>query len=390
MYSCHHRRIHLFHYILNRELSELYLSNIIRAFAISLIGLFIPLYFLKLGYDISFVLLFYFGIYLLYSLFLPFFGILVKKIGVKHSMLISLPFLLLTYISLYYFEKNFNLIYLAILSNVICIGLYWVAFHLDFSKYSKDRYRGRELGFLNIANTGVMAAAPFLGGIILNYLNYRTLFLIVIFLLICSSYPLFLSREIYEKREFTLKGFFTHSFEKTKIPEFLAFSGEGVGSVIEGLLWPVFIFQLVKNYAILGGITSLAIFLTIAFTYFWGILTDKEANNRLIKTGVLTNFFSWPLKMTIISPFTAFLVDLYSKLTNSAIALPFNALVYKKAKKAPHMLGYVVFKEFAFNFPRALVFFLLYFIFTKSVILGFISAFSIAAIFSLFILFLKD
>ena len=54
-----HHQPHIFHFFKNKELNELYLSIAVRSFALSVIGIFIPIYLLQQGIPLAQVLIFF-------------------------------------------------------------------------------------------------------------------------------------------------------------------------------------------------------------------------------------------------------------------------------------------------------------------------------------------
>ncbi|MCA9333041.1 hypothetical protein KDA00_04185, partial [Candidatus Saccharibacteria bacterium] len=72
------------------ELSELYVSMLFRGLAISMTGLFVPIYMLRLGYDISSIMMVVAWYFTARFVFTDFFSALtVARIGPKHTMLIG-------------------------------------------------------------------------------------------------------------------------------------------------------------------------------------------------------------------------------------------------------------------------------------------------------------
>jgi len=56
-----HEHHNFLHFLKNRELNELYATMAIKSFSISLIGIFIPIYLLNLGYTLQSVFSFLCG-----------------------------------------------------------------------------------------------------------------------------------------------------------------------------------------------------------------------------------------------------------------------------------------------------------------------------------------
>ena len=103
---------------INRELTELYASMAIRNFALSLIVIFEPIY-LYLFFERSLPhTLIYFGLAALVTgLAAPFGAKIVARIGIKHTMLLSVPFIFIYYIGLWQINTLGIFVYLLPLLN---------------------------------------------------------------------------------------------------------------------------------------------------------------------------------------------------------------------------------------------------------------------------------
>src|SRR4051812_29274710 len=71
------------------ELSEIYISMMFRALALSVVGIFVPIYLYKLGYGLTSILLFYGTFSFMRMLCDVLAGYTVARIGPKHTMLMS-------------------------------------------------------------------------------------------------------------------------------------------------------------------------------------------------------------------------------------------------------------------------------------------------------------
>ncbi|MEK6852983.1 MAG: hypothetical protein AABX59_03830, partial [Nanoarchaeota archaeon] len=79
-------------FTLNRELDEFYISIVTRFFALSMIGLFVPLYlYRELGLSLQRIALFYIVFAIFFAFAAVFAGKLVSRIGVTHTILASIP-----------------------------------------------------------------------------------------------------------------------------------------------------------------------------------------------------------------------------------------------------------------------------------------------------------
>jgi len=239
----HEQHHHIFHYFLNRELSEIYTTIAIRTFAIGLISIFIPIYLLQKGYVLKEIFLFfivYFGLFALLSFFIAKISV---KIGIKHSILISMPLLILFYIFLNFVnELNWAFFLTASLASIQA-SFFWINFHTDFKKFSKKRLRTRQLGFVTILCSALAALGPIAGGFLLNFFSFTFVFILVCFLLFTAMIPLFLSKEIHEPKKVSFK----KEFKNLNTRNATGFFGYGLITVVLATVWPIFIFLILKG-----------------------------------------------------------------------------------------------------------------------------------------------
>src|SRR3989344_5948383 len=130
---------HMNHYqhLLNRELDELYASMAMRSFALSIVGIFVPLYLLEIGLSVQGVITFF----LIFAVTRAAFSVpsagLAARYGLKKMMLASTVMMALYYFLLR-FATGFDVNFLAVLSG-IALTIFWTSYHIDFIKCSKKR-----------------------------------------------------------------------------------------------------------------------------------------------------------------------------------------------------------------------------------------------------------
>jgi len=325
-----HTHTSIFHFFRNRELNELYISISIRAFAVSLIGVFIPIYFYQQGYTFFSIFLFYAVWSLTHLLFSIPSAKISSKLGLKRSILLSIPFLILFFFFLYSLE-NFNWP-LPILSILIGLStsLFWLSYHVDFAKFSNKKNRGKQVGFSKIIIAVFSVLGPIVGGIILTFVGFGILFIIVSVLLIGSVIPLFFSREIHESSSFSLKGF----FRGQKIKDILSYVGFGIEGKIGAVVWPLFIFIFIfsEKYISLGLVSSLTLGVALISVIFIGKFSDIY-RRKILKIGSVFNAIIWIVKSFIITPVQVFITDAFYGVSRVTMDVPFDAINYDKAKE---------------------------------------------------------
>jgi len=368
---------HLLHFALNKELSEVYITHIVKSFALALIGVFIPAYLIKLGYPIQSVFYFYLYWALCLLMAVVFITKLYTKIGIKHSIFLSMPIFILYFLLLYSLETySWNLFFIAAVS-ALANSFYWPAFHIEFIRSSDRKHRGEELGTMNILAQLTVIFAPLLGGVIIFYLGFKVLFGLVALLLLFSPIALFFSKEVYTPVEFSLK----YLFHKEHLKNFSVFFVEGVIHYVESVIWVVFIFLILKSFISLGFLTTIIILFTTSITFILGRLSDIISKRKLMRIGIFSSSVIWFFK-TMANSFVHFsIINSLFGMAFTFLSVPYTALFYNKAAKH-RPAEFVVFREVCLALGRVVI--MLFIILTGSFIGSFIIAGFSSLVFTFF------
>ncbi|MFC1687872.1 MFS transporter [Patescibacteria group bacterium] len=276
----HHR--HKIEYAFRREVNELYASLTVKNIAFRLITIFEPIYF-YLFFDKEILpVLWYFGlVYLGFGLVSPLAGKILSRIGIKHSILISVFFAILYFIGLRSLTTYSSLIYVIPFLSILYKLFFWPAFHLDFARFSQGDRRARQVSILKMITLASGILSPFVGGLIIFHYGYSVLFIIVVVLLFTSVFPLFLSKEVYNTFHFSMKDFFRSLFKPALRRTEIALVAWGVEELAASLVWPIFIFLIIADYSVIGGITSAATVVAFLSAYWIGRLADKKGRRKV-------------------------------------------------------------------------------------------------------------
>lgn len=342
------------HYFLNRELSELYLSFSLRTFALSMISIFVPLYLLKIGYDLIAVLTFFMIFSMIHGVISVSVAKLSMKIGIKHAITLSIPFLILYFILLYTLPTyNWPLAILAMVG-AVSNALFWFSFHVDFSKFSVKKVRGQEIGILRILTSSLNVVGPLIGAIIISFISFLYLFLFVSSLLIISMVPLFYSKDIHVKQKISLK----KVFRSSSIKDFLVFMGNGAENAGGAVIWPIFIFIIVGTYLSLGMITAIATSLSLITVFIVGRLCDRLKRRRILKFGSVAHSLTWFFKAFVTTGPQIVLINSFSGIINTFKDISYTAMVYDKANKK-NIVEFIVLREIGISIGRVMFFMLM-------------------------------
>ncbi len=349
-------------------LVSLYSNRIIQQVASGLIGIFLPIFlFNYFNKSIHTVLLIFITGYISYILLVPIGAMIMSKIGLKKSMIIGSLFLVSYFVFLYLLNNDWAFaIFLVVAALTLFRALYWIPYHTDFAELTDKKSRGREIALLASVTTLITIFLPFISGLILNKFSFAVLFLISIIIAAVSLIPIIMLRPVKEQYSYSYSQTFKELFKKENRKLFLAYGGDGAERVAGIIIWPIFIFQLLKgNYLTVGVISSLIILASVILRLFIGFLTDKMNKKRLINLGSILYFIGWVGKMFVQTAFQIFVVSSYHSFAAIVRRTPFTALMYEQAADRGHYVDeYTVLKEISLHSGQILmsaIFFVLYF-----------------------------
>jgi len=342
----------------NRELNELYSSMAIKSFALALVGVFVPIYLYKIGYGFSSIFFFYAILCLTHSFLSIPSAKISARFGLKHTILFSMPFLIFFFLLLYSLEQfNWPIIFLGIIFGIYS-SLFWTGYHVDFSKFSDKKNRGKQVGVSQIFIAVFSAIGPLVGGFIVAFFGFKVLFILSCFLLLFSVIPLFFSKEVHEPITFSLRGL----FKKQKAKNILSFIGFGIEQSIALVIWPLFIFLFIlgEKYTSLGFVSFLSFFFSVISILVIGKFTDVS-RRLVLRISSVFSAIIWVIKSFVITPIQVFIVGSLYGISRSSALISFEALSYDKANKH-NILRFIAFREVTINLSKGVFFIAMMFI----------------------------
>lgn len=341
------------HYLLNRELTEIYITHAIRNFAISMVGVFVPIFFLSKNVSLLH-LFFYFLAQSMTQLLLYTFGSkIVCKIGIKHSILISQPvlitfFILMNHIDFFrntFSDSSLSVCYGALYA--VAMFFYWLPFHLDMVKFTDKNSRGKQIGVLQAVAMSFGIIGPLAGGLIITYASFNVLFIIVAILLFMATIPLFMTDDIKINAHYRIKDLFGSGKGKNKI----IYLAEGARQVSALVLWPVFLFFISIQISSLGLLYSVTNLLLAIFSVVVGRLTDVMNKNTLMRVGAIFHGISLTARTLFRSIFLIFSVQSIGAISFPLLNIPYSSIIYSEAKKQGEAL-FIINRQLFFNVGR--------------------------------------
>lgn len=347
------------------ELFELNLAVLFRTFAISLVGLFVPIYlYHELGLGLRGVLTYY----LIWSIFLNFLTPIYAKIaytfGYKKMFLVSVPFYLANIYFLSILGNHINLYWVPAVLAGISGGFYTLSLDSDFAKFSDKKNRSSQVSkWYSLALAGSVVGPlvsgiilvggltiPWIGEIVLPFSGFKVIFILVSIFMTLSAIPMFFTQDYYYKVKFSLK----YIFKKEHLKDFIGFILLGMEYNTSLIFYPLFIYLIVKSYVSLGAIATIIGLFVVFFTLIIGKLSDKYNKNLFIKIGTYIHSIVYILRYWIRSFFGITIAGIVSNLAYLGYDVPLSATIYDKINKT-NRVEYLIMKELGIGIGRVLI-----------------------------------
>lgn len=367
------------------ELNEIYIFETLRSLAFSFVVIFIPIYFYNLGFSIQKMLFYYISFYLTEAVVEPFASKFIRHFGPKHSIAFSVPFTLIHFWMLKTIPQYNWALYLVALTGALGVGFFWQAYHYDFSKAKRKGKATADVSRQYVMLNFFAAFVPFIGGTLAAGYGESLVFSIVLTMLLVGTLVLFKTSDKHQK---TSKLNFKKLDPKCLTRDLISYVGFTWETTAAAVVWPLFVFLIVKNYQSVGLVTSVSIFVSVIIMHKVGKKSDDVVGTRqkFIRIGSISKgiiFFGQTFVNTIAGVYTA---NIFRAIANSISMTPWISEYYLHADEESRK-EYLFVMELGSDIGRVLMFAILllvsYFaslggVLVAGIILGGIGAFMAA------------
>jgi MFS family permease len=313
--------------VIGREINEIYIYELMKNFALTLIGVFIPIYIVSQGFSIYHAALFivlsgFTGILLSYPL-----SRVISRIGFKHGLAAAYLFILPGLILIQTLELSLAVIIVSSFLYNVGRVLHNICLNSEFAVDSDRKKRGSDSGKMLSLPSISRVVAPVIGGIVFASAGFHTLLLIAIGFLMLSIIPLLASEDHRDPMNY--------EFEDVLRQEHLAaiplFVIRGIQAVTAVAVFGLFIYMIVGGAVDVGwarAMDSLGFVLTGLAT---GKFIEKYGERPAILLGtsgaalihVLRSFVALPMHAFVVSFlggifFQIYHVPIYSEFADRA------------------------------------------------------------------------
>lgn len=362
-----------------RGINFLYLNQFIRGSAFSLVGIFIPIYLLTLGFSLTSIFIYFLIFHLATFIFTPIALILSKRVGYKVIFLSSVIIMIFFLILLQLLDKiSISYVIIATIGGIEN-AFYFIPLHAFFTRLSEDLKRGTQLS--NYSSLGQLAGlfSPLIGGFIILRFGFSSLFTVVIVLLSISIIPLFYLENTKPNTIITLRG--VKKLANNHKRFFLGTIAKDFLGEINEIVWPIFVYITLVKVLSVGLAGTLVAGGSILFTLFVGRFYDKKNKYLFLKIGGALFAVLWIMRIYLDTPLFIFASSMFAGFFAIMINIPFGAIFYDKAAKEKDFDEFIVVREIPTVIARTTLW-----IFMILLINKFVFAFTLASIASLFFL----
>ena len=342
------------------ESAALYLTNTMRVLAVSLVGIFLPIYifnisknFLFFNQDVvinglSWVLAYFLlrSVFTLISLMLLG-NLIFSKIHFQLSMIISYVFLVTEILLWYLSAGNLFLVLVAGIFAGFKVTMYWVPYHIFFLRKAGRKIKsfGKNTSKRFFLTRIFSSVGPAIGGLIIMNFGFNVLFMTSILLLVVSALPIALVIHDWKHKKHNMVNVIRKYLLSGKYKRIaISYAGEGADSLIYVAFWPILLYLVLNNFAKIGFINSLSFLLSSIAVLQIGKLIDKYGTYKIHGLGVIINSLLYIPRMFFRIPALFYSLDVADRFVTGMYSLPIMSRTYEKARK----LGgsdYILFRE---------------------------------------------
>lgn len=354
----HIKRTHKWRQMGHSQLTDLYLSVGIRTTAVSLVGVFIPIYLHQLGYSIADVVVYY-------TVF-AFFRVLINLVtaqyigwvGPKHAIIAS-NILAICHMAMLFSLPSIGWpIAVIAMLHTTANSLFFTSYHTDFSKIKTNKDGGKEIGHMMVISKIGRVIGPAVGGLLAGFSDIRVSIAVAAGLLMSSLIPLFFTKEpVKTHQKISYKGLLPKVAAGWR--DHTAQFAENIGVVLVGGFWSFYIALAIFSeapYESIGLISTGATFVSIFTAHLFGVWSDKGGGKTMVRlSGILSAVFA-VFRVFISSPVGAISHNAVKEATNPSATIPIVKEFYADADTYPgQRIAYITVIECISAFLRGLV-----------------------------------
>lgn len=331
----------------------IYAMHSIDGVAGGLVGVFIPLYFLALGYSLTNIFAFFIVNNL--AILILFFaaGWLASKFGIKKLLLIRLLFLFSQFYFLFNLKDFTWSFYLIAIFSAADIAFYWFSLNVIFTKSLDVNDSSKQVSNLSAIPQLFGLFVPLIGASITVLFGFKALFWLAGIVYFAGVMPMLFVGHIPVEVKISRQRIWEYCVRFKKY--FMAEALLGASGEVEGYILPIFLFLTFHNALSIGIIAALLGLGSALFTLFVGHYSDRYDKKRILRAGVLAMFLVWIFRYLADTQIEFYVLSILAGFFGVLISVPFTSIAYKYAKET-HVEDFTIFREIPISLGRILLY----------------------------------
>lgn len=309
-------------YILKGDISQVYLTVLLRTMFAAMITIFVPIYLLAKSTPILYIPIFYIvkaivGIPLL---------LLVRKFtrnaGLPFPMILSSFVYIMFLFSLSKLPINLYTILLFATESELADILFWIPFHQMLVSTTYKEIREKEIDIINALISTAPLLSPLIAAIIITNFGYENLFIIAGIGTLLSVIPIAMSHN-----------FKQYDSDGNRYSLSIKYLAEGIRGDSLDIYWPLFIFLVLSSVEQLGTIITIGSIIGAVSLIIVGYIDNKDMQNKFLKIGGMLHYLTLVIR-GFLNSFTSILTIMAcGTIANSILISPYLAKYYDNLEK---------------------------------------------------------
>jgi len=334
-------------HIRNREAFALYAMHFIRAFALSLPGIFIPIFIFKLADKPSVFLnpfinnFFWVCAYYTVAAFVTFvcnmtlLNLVFTKLGFKKSILVSMIALAGVMGFLMMAEQHFYALAVVAVLSGVAVHFYWIPFHVFFMRKTQDGENFGEESALQLFVVLLAGAlGPLIAGIIIEVFGFGPVFWLTMIFICIASIPVLLFVQDQRHRNHNASAICKTFFSKKRSRRVAyAFIGGAAEGQLYDICWSILLYFILADFIRMGSLVTLSILVSSLFVLWLGKMMEQKRLGNIGRLSVFVNAGLYAVRVFTKLPALAYGIDIVDRLNGKIYNVAYMTNSYDAAKE---------------------------------------------------------
>lgn len=323
-----HHVHHLTHF---SEIARVNWTHCIRGVAWAMVGVLVPIYLLKLGYEIPEIAVFFLIEGLAWTVFIYPSMWMIHRFGGNRTMAWA------TLLSVAYFWglatlPSHQLLWVPAVLWGLAVAPYWYALRATFASAMTTEKSGSEVGLAAALYLAALGIAPALGGIIGSTVGMVITYIFAVGLSIVAMVPLLRSPDPIPTRPPDLrKNLRIRAYWR----DYAANAFATVDDAVQGFVWPLLVFFVIPSYAGVGLASSVITIAMIMISLYVGKQEGAKGELHYIREGSTLLALVSAARLLISNVVHVFGINFFYGISRALIDTSYTTAYYKNARRRP-------------------------------------------------------